>query len=95
MLASAQALFEDIRGGGLEKPYWEAIRAEKSMDRYLRICTDAGDTEQIPGSLGLLCPTEFINKEKDHVLWDRGSSGPIAKGTDLVRKPPSCPFIFP
>lgn len=64
MLASAQALFKDIRGGGLEKPYWEAIRPEKSMHRYLRICIDACGTEQIPGSPGLLCPTEFINKEK-------------------------------
>lgn len=64
MLASAQPLFKDIKGRGLEKPSWEAIRLERSMHRYLRICIDACGAEQTPGSPGLLPPTEFINKEK-------------------------------
>lgn len=33
MIASAQPLFKDIKGGGSEKPSWEAIRPEKSMHR--------------------------------------------------------------
>lgn len=105
MLGSAQPLFKDIKGRGSEKPSWEAIRPEKSMHRYLRICTDACGTEQIPGSLGLLRSTEFINQEKgkrpvgQRIFWSYSQGNWPGQETHhvtlLSQHLHSCPFIFP